>query len=280
MSILLKDFNGAELIPFVSGQEEATKAILIISYLNLWCGLFLEAIVLSAIGRLRHKSVDMLFTASLCCADFVYNFYLIIEITILLYSNGWSTGMIGCRITATMINIGLGISIFSLSFITLNRYLSIIWKYNISRLQALLMIFSIWIDGPIIGVLLFYYAGEYLNRITALQSSHLYCLLEYSSNDPEATPALLSTLIFVSIPMIFLIFAYSSIIIFYVKANRSREFITSEVSSCFHESISKTIHPSGIQIRETTSHESNGNHSSLFRNIFCLFDDGNFIETL
>ena len=113
----------------------------------------------------------------------------------------------------------IGVSIMSVTLITLNRYLAIIYKTNITRFQAQVMIAAAWVIIPSLFTLF----GTNEN-IVALQPSYTYCLLDYTQRDDGIVTSLLVTiLVFLSAPLVFLIIAYSQIILYYRKMNRRKK---------------------------------------------------------
>lgn len=149
MSIAIKDMVGTELIPF--GPDFMTFCVL--NDFLLIGGIIVGGIVIASILRLRDKSVDTLFVLSLCLADMTFNVYQLIFNGITCTDGGWKTGWLGCLIANDIVITCLGLSIFSILLITLNRYLLIIWKKRITRIQALVMIAIIWLGLPLIMVL-------------------------------------------------------------------------------------------------------------------------------
>ena len=226
MSILLKNFNGSEFIPF--SQENGETAL----YLGFLCGVFIflgilsETLVIASILRVRQKTVDTLFVLSLCVADLIFNIYMFIYIVILLVARGWSIGVIGCKISTAMIIITLATSIASITFITLNRYMAIIWKTNITRFQALVMIAIIWLIFPLI-VTLYLTNKELSDSSIALESSYSYCFLDFATTDPIVLTALITIFVFLSLPLFFMFYAYSKIILYYRDMNRKKKKVTS-----------------------------------------------------
>ena len=224
MSILLKKI-GTETIKFPNdlGMIFSGFNILLLS-----SGMLLETLVIASILRVRQKTVDTLFVLSLCCADMLYNLYMLPSTILLLSAGGWGMGQHGCKLSTAMIIATLAISILSVTFITLNRYMAVIWKKNITRFQALVMIAVTWVS-LFATVAIYGTNKEFSENSIALQSSYTYCLLDYTSKEPIVVTNLIVQIVFMSIPMFFMILAYSQIILFYRKMNRIREYITSEV---------------------------------------------------
>ena len=138
-----------------------------------------------------------------------------------------------CKISVSMIIATIAISITSITFITLNRYLAIIWKTNITRSQALVMITLTWIIFSMM-TLLYGLNDNLVEANVALQPSYGYCFLNFSATDPIVIVGLILVIVFMSIPPLFMMVAYSQIIIFYRKMNRRREYVTLEVFSGFY----------------------------------------------
>ena len=245
MSLLIKDFYANGDINPRKDFHTAGFVVGIFNLIFLFLGIVLETLVIASILRVRHKSVDNLFVLSLCSADLIYNLYTFPSIMIVMITREWATGKVGyvflsaritfecdsCKISAAMIILTLSISILSITFITLNRYLAIIWKTNITSFQAIRMIALTWITHLVVIIL--YASNKDLSESTvALQSSYSYCLLDFISTDPIVITGLITIFIFLSVPLIFMTITYTQIILFYRKMNRSREYVTSEVIRC------------------------------------------------
>ena len=199
-----------------------------INCIILFLGIVLETLVIASILRVRYKTVDTLFVLSLCCADILFNLFALTNAFINMLSGGWSVGNIGCRISVATAIATLAISILSITYITINRFIAIIWKKNITRNQALVMIVGGWI--VVLAVVGLYQSNkDLLESSIALQPSYTYCLLDFTATDPIVVTALMTCIVFLSVPIFYMIYAYSRIIIFYRKMNRSREYVTSEV---------------------------------------------------
>lgn len=222
MSILIKNFNGSELIPYSHENLEFQLFIVILGSIFYFFGIIFETLVIAAILRVRTKTVDTLFVLSLCVADLIFNLYMSLSNMIVLIAGGWGTGKLGCKISNTIIILGLGISILSITFITLHRYLAIIWKTNITRNQALIMIASIWFTLPLVSIL--YLSNNELSESSiALQPCYWYCILEFSSTDPVVITAVLTIIVLISTPIFFMSYAYAKIILYYRKMNQRKK---------------------------------------------------------
>ena len=230
MSILIKNFHETEFIKLPGDQYYTLEMILSsIDAILLFLGLGLETLVIASILRVHQKSVDTLFVLSLCCADFIFNLYQIPALLIVLAAGGWQFGGAGCKISTAMIVTTLAISITSITFITLNRYLAILHKQNITRNQAVVMITSAWIVLTAISIL-YISNKELAEKSIALQPSRLYCFYDFGSDDAVVITGLITILCFMAVPLLFLIIAYSQIIVFYRSMNRRwDEYVFSQV---------------------------------------------------
>ena len=95
MSILSRNFNGTDLIAF---KPEFYTTEMVISSVNcflLLLGILSETLVIASILRVRTKTVDTLFVLSLCCADLIFNLYMLPSGLIVVCNGGWSTGALG-----------------------------------------------------------------------------------------------------------------------------------------------------------------------------------------
>ena len=228
MSILLKDIHDNGTIKFTQDHYTSTMVFIGFNTVFLFFGILLETLVIASILRVRQKTVDTLFVLSLCCADLIFNLFQIIAQPLLLNARGWSTGRLGCQFSVAIIIVTLATSISSITFITLNRYLAIIWKRNITRNQALVMIGFTWISLTTI-VTLYLTNKELAENSVALQSPYSYCLLDYTSRDPVVVTTLITTLCFMSLPFLFMTIAYTQIILYYRKMNRKKKKVDSKV---------------------------------------------------
>ena len=228
MSILIKNINGTNLIEFPQGYFTMEIAIGSVNCALVLVGILSETLVIASILRVRQKSVDTLFILSLCCADMIFNLYSFTSLIIVLSAGGWTTGKLGCHISLGVIVSALAISIASVTYITLNRYMAIMRKSNITRKQAQIMIAGAWTSLLLI-VLLYIFNEELSNNSIALQPARTYCLLDFASRDSLVVIALITIITFMTFPIIFMIVAYTQIILYYRRMNRSREYVTSEV---------------------------------------------------
>ena len=243
MTILLKDIYGNDLVKIPQEHYTETMVVGSINTILLFLGLVMETLVIVSILRIRQKTVDTLFILSLCCADLCFNLYMFPSFIIILSKGGWSTGttiliygtaliqiigVLGCKLTNSTIIATHAISILSVTFITLNRYLLIIWKKAITRYQALAMIAIAWISLPC--VISIYGTNKERSDISVgIEPSFLYCFMDFTSTNPVVIVALLIIITFMSAPFAFMSLAYTQIILFYRKMNRSREYVTSQV---------------------------------------------------
>lgn len=227
-SILIKNFNGTDVIPFGVDPVESGVFLLFNGAL-LFQGLIQETIVVLAILRIRQKTVDTLFVLSLCSADLIFNLYQFCGGAILTTRQGWATGVVGCKINMALILCVLATSILSVTYMTLNRYLVIIWRKYISRPQSLFMIGITWAFFPSLFLIMFMASPELMENMVALQPGRFYCLIDFTSRDPLVTPIVVTTLVIMTIPMVLLVLAYTQIISFYIRMNRSRENIPPQV---------------------------------------------------
>ena len=236
MSILLKDFNGTDLIPFPLENADAEMIIGVVNAALLFFGILLETLVIAAILRVRQKPVDTLFVLSLCCADLIFNLYMFYSVFIVWIADGWSTGQVGCKVSMVMAMSSLGISIISVGYITLNRYLAIIWKRNITRFEALVIISLSWI---FVLLLIGSFALLLSDDTIALQPSHWYCYIEFAADNSSVILCAIIQFVFMTIPQIFLVYAYSKIISFYREMNRKKKKVTSEVFCKYNKHLIK-----------------------------------------
>lgn len=118
---------------------------------------------------------------------------------------------------------------------------------------SLLLIVSLYISND-----------QLTENSVALQPAMTYCLIDFASRDSLVIMALITIVVFLSVPLFFMIFAYSQIILFYRKMNRSREYITSEVKSI----VTLLIILLGLQIREKVIDQGDCNHIRLFYNVY------------
>ena len=66
MSILIKDFNGNDLIKVPEEYYTTERILGCICAVLLFLGILLETLVIASIVRVRQKTVDTLFVLSLC----------------------------------------------------------------------------------------------------------------------------------------------------------------------------------------------------------------------
>lgn len=144
---------------------------------------------------------------------------------------GWAVGPDACFWEVILITASLGMSIVNVFLISAHRYLVIIFEHSISQLQAKIIIAISWLGLlALIGGISHIYSLSN-GALSGLQNNFMYCYLALSSNDP-VNQVVGSLIIFIiSSVIIFIIFAYSSIVIKFSRVNRSlNEDINNSIS--------------------------------------------------
>jgi hypothetical protein len=136
-------------------------------------------------------------------------------------NGGWSLGALGCHANSALIIYTLGCSLLSVFFISLTRYLSLIRNVQFTPRHIDLMIAGIWIAMMVIvGAFLVLLNINKDESYTGLAPTYTYCMIAGYTKKGFA-PALLVLLVIVGI-MIFQIYAWTTIVLYYMRTNRSR----------------------------------------------------------
>ena len=204
------------------------KIIGSIAAVLLLLGIIFETVVIASILRVRQKPVDTLFILALCIVDLLFNLLMFPLLVFNIMAEGWASGQFGCQVAAFFAISAIGISIISITFITLNRYLIIMKQIYISKSQCLWMIAGAYLCMTIF-ILVYSSNKSLVENSIALQPSLSYCLLDFASIDPIVFTVLITNAVFLSVPVIFMTIAYYQIIAFYRNMNRKKKRAKVEV---------------------------------------------------
>ena len=206
-------------IPF---NFNAKYIILPIMFILTVIGAALETIVIIAIivdaRQAKGMSVDTKFILSLCLADYIFSWYNVLANPIKMAYGAYTFGKYGCIVESGIILSTYAISILSLLAITVNRYLLLMKRIDISDWMANTVVCSIWIGTVILLIIMLSIGLE----IGLLWENH-YCMIDFTTTNHIARAGAIILITCIILPFFFMSFAYHSIIAFYLESNRRRE---------------------------------------------------------
>ena len=91
------------------------------------------------------------------------------------------------------------------------------------------MITLTWLFFSLVS-LLYALNEEMMENSLKLQPSNVYCFLDFSATDPMVIACLITVIVFMFAPFVFMIIAYSQIILFYKEMNRKKKKTSAAVS--------------------------------------------------
>ena len=91
------------------------------------------------------------------------------------------------------------------------------------------MIVSIWVLSPLL-IGLYTLNEDLVKKSFQLQPSYTYCFLDFSATDPVVVTGMIAAIVFLSLPIFFMTYAYSKIILFYKEMNRKKKKTSAAVS--------------------------------------------------
>jgi hypothetical protein len=133
-------------------------------------------------------------------------------------NGGWSLGKLGCRINSTFIIYTFACSLLSVLFISLTRYLSLIRNYQFKPRQINLIIASIWITMMVVAGISLILTQNVEDSIAGLTPTYTYCFV--AGYTKKGFPISLIVLIAIVGIMIFQIYAWTTIVLYYIRMNR------------------------------------------------------------
>lgn len=224
----LRDIPNNSIIHFEDSEYASGVFISIINVSSL----ILQILIVTLISRdgWHNQTVSTMFILSLSCADVLFSLSESVFVIINLSSNGWATGQTGCLVNALLAILAECLSILSLALLTFDRY-SVLLKtltLRFTQNSARICIIALWITCPILCCYVIYFNAY--GYIVGLGSTKYVCTLSWWTKEPLTVFGIAVCLVALLGVLIFVVFAYTSIVIFYMrmKADQVRkEKITS-----------------------------------------------------
>jgi hypothetical protein len=209
--ILLKDIT-YDIIPW--SHEIMITTMVLVSELLL--GIIIDILIIYSLLKQRDIPIDSQFILSLTIADFLFCAVFLVSDIFNTVRGGWATGQVGCIFTAATSIYTVGMSIFSITGMTLHRYLIVIHQYHLTQKQVYIILSVLWcgLASIIAGFASSQDLGEYGIGLT---SGMCYCFLVLTRRETLNIIAGSALLAFILLPMTFLVFAYYRIVTTYSK---------------------------------------------------------------
>lgn len=106
-------------------------------------------------------------------------------------------------------------SVFGMTF---HRYMVLLYRFEFSKTLVWAFIAFLWLTPFSLCILILHYGVE-----TVLQTSKLYCLVDFTSTTPINIASSVLIFLFIAVTMLFLIFAYSRITFTYLRAQDKKK---------------------------------------------------------
>lgn len=203
---LLKDIT-FELIPW--SNEITGFTILIVA--ELFLGLLVDAIIIYALLKQRDIPIDSQFIISLTVADFLFSFFFTGMGMYGLRAGGFGIGQPGCLFSVIGVIYTLGMSILSITAMTIHRYLIVIHQFHMTQNHVYSILVTLW-SGLAVIIGGFASSEYFLLNGVGLTSSLIYCFVAIASPEIMNKIAGLIIVFFIAVPMMFLAFAYFRIV--------------------------------------------------------------------
>ncbi|KAJ3355480.1 mitochondrial membrane protein [Kappamyces sp. JEL0680] len=168
-------------VPYVSAGEWVASVIFFL--VSIFGTLGLLAVIISTAAQ-RNNSPSTYLLLSLCVGDLLYSSSSVIFEIINLARGGWGTGAVGCHISNVIVLCACFCSVMTLFFISLERYLSVVWQIMVSMQTVSIWIVVIWLISLFIS--LFPLMTGIENEIVGLQTAKLICAINWVSTNPFA----------------------------------------------------------------------------------------------
>jgi hypothetical protein len=209
--ILLKDIT-FDIIPFTN--EITNITMVLVSELLL--GIIIDILIIYSFLKQRDLPIDSQFILSLTIADFLFCAVFLVSHIFNAVRSGWATGQVGCLFTAIALIYTLGMSILSITGMTLHRYLIVIHQFHLTQKQVYIILSVLWCG--LASVIAGFVSSKDLREYgIGLTSGMGYCMIVFARQETLNIIAGSAVLAFILIPMTFLVFAYYRIVATYSK---------------------------------------------------------------
>lgn len=208
------------LVPYSEKELTAAKILLAQTLLAILINIILILAICKE--RLHTMAIDTMFILSLVVADFLFALNIAVYCCLIISGEGWWMDKVGCAVNGAICIATVGLSILSLVGLTGFRYLSIIFKRQMTQQQAVKVLFGMWIAIPIIISIFFMFPMFMKHAYLAVQPSRLYCALEWwrTDHNTSAIGSVSICLIVIFSSIGFIIFAYTHICAKYIHWKR------------------------------------------------------------
>jgi hypothetical protein len=209
--ILLKDIS-FDIIPW--SNEIMITTMVLISVLVL--GIIIDILIIYSLFKQRDLPIDSQFILSLTIADFLFCACFFVFGVFHTFRGGWAAGQEGCLASVIMVIYTLGMSILSITGMTLHRYLIVIHQFYLTQKQVYMILAVLWCGLAFI-VAGFASSQHFRENGVGLTQGMVCCMIVFSKQEILNIVAGYTCLTIVLIPMAFLVFAYYRIVSTYSK---------------------------------------------------------------
>ena len=211
----LRDIPNNSILHF---EDSEYASGIVIGIINI-SSLILQILIATLISRdgWQNLTVSTMFILSLSCADVLFSLNESVFFIINSSAGGWATAQTGCLVNALLTILAECISILSLALLTFDRY-SVLLKtlsLRFTQTSARICIIALWITCPILCCYVLYFNAY--GYIVGLGSSKHVCTLSWWTKEPLTIFGIAVCLVALLGVLIFVVFAYTSIVLYYMR---------------------------------------------------------------
>jgi hypothetical protein len=222
---LLKDIT-ADLIPW---PNEILFSVIFIC-IELLLGIIINLVIIYSLLKQRDIPIDSQFILSLSVADFLFSASILGLDLFNVVRGGWAAGQAGCLFSAIVGIYTLGMSVLSISAMTMHRYLVVVQQFHLTQKHVYMILAALWCGLAIMVAIFASFSQQFRENGIGLTTALMYCFIAVSIPDDLNIVTGSLCLVFVLFAMAFLVFAYYRIIATYSKLltrKRSRSALLS-----------------------------------------------------
>ncbi|XP_062874237.1 C5a anaphylatoxin chemotactic receptor 1-like [Trichomycterus rosablanca] len=194
----MEHFNSSNSTHTVSAEKAIASGVLGLCFLLGVPGNI--AVMIRLVGWLRGDSFTPRLMMSLAVSDLLT--LLLLPVWIWSFLQGWSFGLLLCKISSYMIYLGLYCSLLCVILLSLQRYLQVLYPQKWAKVGVRgqkILLGGMWMLGGVLGS----YAP--VERSVYMKNEQLECRLHYQNDTERVATLFLETLMFV---LTFLLLTY------------------------------------------------------------------------
>lgn len=210
-------FDLDTLVPYASGDTFWIFTELLLSIVA-WFG----TTTILGILFFKNASYNTKFVTSLTLADFAFSTTLITLHIKHLIAGGWSSGKMGCIVSAGLSMTIVSVSVLSMVAISAERYLSIFYAVNLSNSHFMIILSGIWLAPLGVGPLTWLVNMDMIGDYILLQNGKSTCMANFGGRSFVGRFISCAYLVCLFLSIAWVVYAYVKIYVYYTRANRKK----------------------------------------------------------